>query len=80
MSAFRLGRVDDARASMERLARRRGAEVTTEPIKGTRPRGATAAEDEDLARDLAADHNGAACTGHYINDHRSGTTAVCAGA
>jgi para-aminobenzoate synthetase component 1 len=39
--------------SMERFLYRRGAYLETRPIKGTRPRGRTAAEDEALKRDLA---------------------------
>ncbi|NOZ22637.1 MAG: hypothetical protein GXP25_16290 [Planctomycetes bacterium] len=42
-------------ASMELLLRRRGDRVETWPIKGTRPRGANAAEDERLAAELDAD-------------------------
>jgi anthranilate/para-aminobenzoate synthase component I len=38
--------------SPERLVRLRGSDVDTRPIAGTRPRGATADEDEQLAEDL----------------------------
>ena len=41
-------------ASPELFLRRRGAQVETRPIKGTRPRGASAAEDERLAAELQA--------------------------
>ncbi|MCC6765541.1 MAG: aminodeoxychorismate synthase component I [Deltaproteobacteria bacterium] len=41
--------------SPELFLRRRGERVTTCPIKGTRPRGATAAGDAALAADLARD-------------------------
>jgi para-aminobenzoate synthetase component 1 len=38
--------------SMERFLFRRGSYIETRPIKGTRKRGATTAEDEELKRDL----------------------------
>ena len=41
-------------ASPERFIRRNGDTVVTRPIKGTRPRGKTAAEDENLAAELLA--------------------------
>ncbi|HVF64025.1 MAG TPA: anthranilate synthase component I [Casimicrobiaceae bacterium] len=42
-------------ASPEILVRKEGATVTVRPIAGTRPRGATGAEDEVLARELLDD-------------------------
>ena len=42
-------------ASMEMLLRRRGVELETRPIKGTRPRGTTLDEDQTLAFELDAD-------------------------
>jgi len=42
-------------ASPELLLERDGDEIRTEPIAGTRPRGATADEDERLAADLLSD-------------------------
>ncbi|MFP4031487.1 MAG: aminodeoxychorismate synthase component I [Desulfococcaceae bacterium] len=39
--------------SPERFLRRSGAQVETRPIKGTRPRGATAEADGEMARELA---------------------------
>jgi para-aminobenzoate synthetase component 1 len=47
-------------ASPELFLRRRGTRVTTCPIKGTRPRGATPAEDAALATELLADPKEAA--------------------
>jgi para-aminobenzoate synthetase component 1 len=41
-------------ASMERFLELRGQHVETRPIKGTRPRGATLADDERLAAELLA--------------------------
>lgn len=40
--------------SPERFLRLRGRDVLTQPVKGTRPRGATVVEDASLARQLAA--------------------------
>jgi anthranilate synthase component 1 len=42
-------------ASPELLLRVEGSSLLTHPIAGTRPRGKTASEDEELARDLLAD-------------------------
>ncbi|MGH7458263.1 MAG: anthranilate synthase component I [Longimicrobiaceae bacterium] len=42
-------------SSPEALVRVEGARVSVRPIAGTRPRGASAAEDAELARDLVAD-------------------------
>ena len=47
--------IDLVSASPELLLRREADRLATEPIAGTRPRGATAAEDEALARDLTSD-------------------------
>ena len=45
-----------AGSSPEALVRVEGSRVETHPIAGTRPRGATAAEDAALAEELLADH------------------------
>lgn len=55
LSRIRGGGVDLVCASMELLVRRRGRRTWTRPIKGTRPRGATAEADRALARELSAD-------------------------
>jgi len=47
--------VDLVSASPELLLQRNGDDLVTEPIAGTRPRGATPEEDERLAADLRAD-------------------------
>jgi len=47
--------VDLVSASPELLLERRGDRLLTEPIAGTRPRGATAAADEALERELRTD-------------------------
>jgi para-aminobenzoate synthetase component 1 len=51
---FDLGEFVLASASPERFVRVNGGLVETRPIKGTRPRGATSAEDEARARELLA--------------------------
>jgi para-aminobenzoate synthetase component 1 len=51
---FGLGEYQILSASPERFLRVERGEVETRPIKGTRPRGRTAAEDAALAADLAA--------------------------
>jgi para-aminobenzoate synthetase component 1 len=50
----RLGGADVVSASPERFLRRRGSSLETRPIKGTRPRGRSAASDRRLAADLRA--------------------------
>ncbi len=50
-----LGELVIAGASPEMMTRTTGDEVETRPIAGTRPRGATPAEDQALARDLLQD-------------------------
>jgi para-aminobenzoate synthetase component 1 len=52
MALARLGGADVVSASPERFVRRRGRSLETRPIKGTRPRGRTAAEDRRQAAAL----------------------------
>ncbi len=52
---FQLRRVSGYRRKPEILVRRVGQEITIRPIAGTRPRGATEAEDIALEADLLAD-------------------------
>jgi len=47
-------------ASPERFLRVRDRDVETRPIKGTRPRGRTQAEDERLSQELLASEKDAA--------------------
>jgi anthranilate/para-aminobenzoate synthase component I len=47
-----LGETEIICSSPERLVKMSGREVETRPIAGTRPRGATAADDDDLTADL----------------------------
>jgi para-aminobenzoate synthetase component I len=54
MALVRLGGADVISASPERFVRRRGARIETRPIKGTRPRGRSLAEDRALAAALRA--------------------------
>jgi para-aminobenzoate synthetase component 1 len=51
---FNLGDFQILCASPERFVRLANGEVETRPIKGTRPRGTTSAEDEALRRDLTS--------------------------
>ncbi|HEU0221177.1 MAG TPA: anthranilate synthase component I [Paracoccaceae bacterium] len=55
MFYFNFGGFQVIGASPEILVRVRGGEVTIRPIAGTRPRGATPAEDQALERELLAD-------------------------
>ncbi len=55
MFFFNFGGFQVIGASPEILVRLRGGEVTVRPIAGTRPRGATPAEDKALEADLLAD-------------------------
>jgi anthranilate synthase component I len=55
MFLLRLPGMELAGSSPEPLIRVEGGRVTTRPIAGTRPRGRTPDQDEDLERDLLAD-------------------------
>ncbi len=63
--------------SPELFLRRRGARVVTCPIKGTRPRGATAAADAALAADLARDPKERAEHVMIVDLERSDLGRVC---
>jgi para-aminobenzoate synthetase component 1 len=54
MALLRLGGADVISASPERFLRRRGSQIETRPIKGTRPRGRSPDEDRALAEALLA--------------------------
>lgn len=64
-------------ASMERLLSVRGRELETRPIKGTRPRGASGADDERLKRELAASEKDSAELLMIVDLHRNDLGKVC---
>jgi anthranilate synthase component 1 len=55
MFYLKLGETTLVGASPEVMVKLEGDKITVRPIAGTRPRGATPEEDEELARDLLAD-------------------------
>jgi para-aminobenzoate synthetase component 1 len=65
-------------ASPELFLRRRGPQVETRPIKGTRPRGADAAEDERLAAELQASVKDRAENVMIVDVLRNDLGRVCA--
>lgn len=64
-------------ASMERLLSVQGRQVETRPIKGTRPRGASGADDERMRRELAASEKDSAELLMIVDLHRNDLGKVC---
>jgi anthranilate/para-aminobenzoate synthase component I len=64
-------------ASPERFLEVRARRVATDPMKGTRPRGATRAEDQRLARDLARSEKDRAELAMILDLSRNDLARVC---
>ena len=72
-----LGGVEIVSASPERFLELRGRQVETRPIKGTRPRGATPAEDRQLAEELLASGKDRAENVMIVDLLRNDLSRVC---
>jgi len=77
MALARLGGADVISASPERFLRRRGTAIETRPIKGTRPRGRSAAEDRALAAALRASTKDRAENVMIVDLLRNDLSRVC---
>jgi len=77
-ATLRLGDHAILSSSPELFLRRRGARVETRPIKGTRPRGATAADDARLAAELRASEKDRAENVMIVDVLRNDLGRVCA--
>ncbi|WP_439025598.1 aminodeoxychorismate synthase, component I [Haloarchaeobius sp. DT45] len=75
---FEFPGVDLVSASPELLLDRDGDAVRTEPIAGTRPRGHTPEEDDDLAADLTSDEKERAEHAMLVDLERNDLGKVCA--
>ncbi|MCT9095872.1 aminodeoxychorismate synthase, component I [Haloarchaeobius sp. HME9146] len=74
---FEFPRLDLVSASPELLLDRDGESVRTEPIAGTRPRGHTPEEDDELAADLTSDEKERAEHAMLVDLERNDLGKVC---